>query len=67
MRRDGIAAQERVGADLPQHEIGLLGDNALLEAGEHIGGGFAAHAAVDHPESMARETPPDSSIASRAG
>ena len=33
MRSHRIAAQERVGADLPQHEVGLLGDDARSGSG----------------------------------
>jgi hypothetical protein len=45
-------AQHPVGADLPQHQIGLLGDHGSVEAREHVGDFLAAHAAVQNGDFM---------------
>ena len=55
MRLHRIAAKHGVGAELPEHEVRLLGDDVALEAGALVMVGVAVDAAVDHDEAMAGE------------
>jgi hypothetical protein len=41
-----ITSEYGVGAYLPEHQVWALGGDALIEAGEHVDGTFAADAAV---------------------
>ena len=45
----------RIGAELPEHEIGLGGDHRAVEALEHVGDFFAVDAAIDHGDRAGRE------------
>ena len=45
-----IAAQHRIGADLPDHQFGTLGDHVVIQPGQLFGDVFAAFAAIDHPD-----------------
>ena len=52
-----VIADERIGAELPQDEIGLVGDHRLVKALEHVGHFLAADAAIEHGNLMRREMP----------
>jgi hypothetical protein len=43
-----MATNDRIGAELPEHEVRLGRDNGRIEPLEHIGDFFTAHAAVQH-------------------
>ena len=43
-----LIAQHRIGAELPQHQIGLLGDDRARRSAQHVGDFFAVDAAVEH-------------------
>src|SRR5262245_8944443 len=51
-----IVADYRIGAKLPQDQVGLSCVYVCIKALEHIANVFAPHAAVKHGEWMARET-----------
>src|SRR6516225_7348968 len=51
-----VAADYRIGAKLPEDQVGLNCDHICIKALEHIVHFFAAHTAVKHSDRMARET-----------
>ena len=57
VRRHSFVAQHRIRAGLPQHQVGLLRDHGRVEAGEHVGGLLAVHAAVENREFLSGEVP----------
>src|SRR5580704_13901932 len=56
MRRQRMIAQHRIGADLPEHELRMLGDDAAGEPRHHVFGLVAVDAAVEHGDVLQRET-----------
>ena len=50
-----VIADDRIRAELPQHQIGLGGHHGAIEALEHVGDFLAANAAVVHGDGMAGE------------
>ena len=48
-------AQHRIGADLPEHQMRLLGNHPGLETGEHVDRLLAVDAAVEHGELLTGE------------
>ena len=54
-----IAVQQRIGADLPNHQFGVFGDDVAVEPGKLLGDVLAAFAAIDHPDVDAGEPVPE--------
>ena len=50
-------AQHRIGAELPQHQVGLGGDHGLVEAPEHVADDLAADAAIEHLDRVRGKAP----------
>jgi hypothetical protein len=50
-----IALQHRVGAKLPEHQVGVLGGDGLVEVRQHVDGARAGNAAVEHHDGLGRE------------
>ena len=57
VRQHRLIPQHRIGPDLPEHEVGLLGDHGGVEARQHVGGFVAVHAAVQHRDLVPGEAP----------
>ena len=53
-----MMAQHRVGAELPEHQVGLLGDDGAVEALKHVADLLAADAAVEHGDRLRGEGMP---------
>ena len=54
VRQQRLVAQHGIGADLPEDQIGLLGDHGAVEPREHVGSLVAVDAAVQDRELVAR-------------
>ena len=50
-----VIADDRIGAELLQHQVGMLGEHAGVEALEHVADFFATDAAIDHGDRMVGE------------
>jgi hypothetical protein len=50
-----VIADQRIGAQLPQQQVGLGGDHGAVEALEHVGDFLAVDTAVEHGDRMAGE------------
>jgi hypothetical protein len=48
-----MLAQHRIGAELPQYQIGLGSDDRSVEALEHVADDLAADAPIEHRDRMA--------------
>ena len=55
MRLERMVAQHGIGADLPEHEIGMRRDDAGCEPRHHLRGLFAVDAAIEHGDVERRE------------
>ena len=55
MRFERAVAQHRIGADLPENQIGMRGDDGGVEAGQHLVGLLAVDAAIEHRDVAPRE------------
>src|SRR5262249_32333557 len=51
------SAQDGVGAQLPEHEVRMLGGNAVVEACQHVGGQVAVDPTIEHRDRLRREPP----------
>ena len=56
MRLQRMIAHHRIGADLPEHQIGMRGDHIGFETRQHLRGLFAVDAAIEHGD-VARRKP----------
>ena len=60
-----VAVQQRIGADLPDHQFGVFGDDVAVEPGKLLGDVLAASAAIDHPDVDAGEPAPERGLPER--
>ena len=58
-RRERVIAQHRIGAELPQHEVGFLRDHAGLETGQHVAHFLAIDAMIDDADAIVRKALPE--------